>query len=218
MPGATPQSTVTRWNRWWRFSGVGALGVGVQLAVLALCVDVLHVDWRVAVPLAVAAAVVHNFVWHQRWTWADRRPSPSPGSTVCAVCRRQRTGVGGGQRARHVSGGDVDGRPRRGGQSARDSAVQPGELCRIGCGRIRGAASRSGGPHGAGLPRQEADCRVLSRSTTCSSSVVATFWNRTANPIPCPRTQSCRQTPAGDCRGESSQWFLRRRRASPATR
>jgi putative flippase GtrA len=32
----------------------------------------LHLDYLVATALAVEAAVLHNFVWHERYTWADR--------------------------------------------------------------------------------------------------------------------------------------------------
>lgn len=60
------------WRRWWRFNGVGLAGIGVQLVSLHLLVGVGSVDYRVATVLAVAAAVIHNFAWHRRWTWADR--------------------------------------------------------------------------------------------------------------------------------------------------
>jgi putative flippase GtrA len=35
----------------------------------------MKVDYRIATGLAVEAAVVHNFLRHQRFTWADRSPS-----------------------------------------------------------------------------------------------------------------------------------------------
>ena len=59
--------------RWIRFSGVGALGVGVQLGVLAWLVRVAAVDYLAATAIAVEAAVLHNFCWHERWTWRERR-------------------------------------------------------------------------------------------------------------------------------------------------
>lgn len=54
------------------FVHVGLMGVVVQLAVLALLVDVA--GWRqpAAVAAAVIVALLHNFAWHERWTWADR--------------------------------------------------------------------------------------------------------------------------------------------------
>jgi putative flippase GtrA len=62
----------TSWIRWWRFNGVGALGVVVQLLVLAVCLTLPGVGREMAVAVAVSSAVLHNFVWHRRWTWRDR--------------------------------------------------------------------------------------------------------------------------------------------------
>jgi len=59
----------------WRFNLVGLLGFAVQLALLTLLVR-LGVHYLAATALAVEAAVLHNFVWHERWTWADRAPAP----------------------------------------------------------------------------------------------------------------------------------------------
>jgi putative flippase GtrA len=59
-------------RRWLSFNGVGLLGVGVQLAGLWLLVHVFHVHYLAATAIAVEAAVLHNFAWHQRWTWRDR--------------------------------------------------------------------------------------------------------------------------------------------------
>jgi putative flippase GtrA len=58
--------------RWGKFNAVGAAGVAVQLTVLALFKSALGVDYLAATALAVETAVLHNFYWHQRWTWADR--------------------------------------------------------------------------------------------------------------------------------------------------
>jgi putative flippase GtrA len=59
-------------RRWTAFNAVGAAGVGVQLGVLAVLVRVAHLPVLAATALAVEAAVLHNFAWHQRWTWKDR--------------------------------------------------------------------------------------------------------------------------------------------------
>jgi putative flippase GtrA len=56
--------------RFLQFALVGGIGVGVQLAVMAGMM-VLKVNYLVATGLAVEAAVVHNFLWHRRFTWAD---------------------------------------------------------------------------------------------------------------------------------------------------
>ena len=58
-------------RRWLRFNFVGALGIGVQLAVLSL-LSSAGVWYLAATALAVEAAVVHNFLWHERMTWRDR--------------------------------------------------------------------------------------------------------------------------------------------------
>ena len=58
--------------RWTKFSAVGSIGMGVHLGLLALFVKVFGMHYLVATALAVETAVLHNFVWHRRWTWADR--------------------------------------------------------------------------------------------------------------------------------------------------
>ena len=58
--------------RWLRFNLVGAIGIGVQLMVLGLLRTGLHLNLMLATALAVEAAVVHNFLWHERFTWVDR--------------------------------------------------------------------------------------------------------------------------------------------------
>ena len=58
--------------RWLKFNAVGAGGIVVQLAALAVLKSLFRVDYLVATALAVEAAVVHNYLWHERFTWADR--------------------------------------------------------------------------------------------------------------------------------------------------
>jgi putative flippase GtrA len=58
--------------RWCKFNLVGGIGVGVQFVSLFLLKSVLHFDYLFATAIAVEAAVVHNFVWHEQFTWADR--------------------------------------------------------------------------------------------------------------------------------------------------
>jgi putative flippase GtrA len=54
------------------FNAVGALGVVLQLALVALLVHAAGLHYLVATMIAVEAAILHNFAWHQRWTWKDR--------------------------------------------------------------------------------------------------------------------------------------------------
>ena len=59
--------------RWVKFNAVGALGMAVQLGVLALLnrVSAGHYLWAAAAALEVT--LLHNFVWHLNYTWRDRR-------------------------------------------------------------------------------------------------------------------------------------------------
>ena len=59
-------------RRWLKFNAVGGIGIGVQLATLAIFRSLLHFDYLLATVLAVETAVLHNFLWHERFTWADR--------------------------------------------------------------------------------------------------------------------------------------------------
>jgi putative flippase GtrA len=62
-------------QRFLKFNGVGALGIGVQLAVVSALVGWWRVGAAVATAAGVSAAVVQNFIWHFLWTWGDRRGS-----------------------------------------------------------------------------------------------------------------------------------------------
>src|SRR5262245_52289243 len=53
------------------FNLVGVGGAVIQLAALAL-LSAHGVRPVAAAALAVETAILHNFVWHQRWTWRDR--------------------------------------------------------------------------------------------------------------------------------------------------
>lgn len=68
----TPRHWRSTGVRWLKFNLVGGLGIAVQLLVLAILKTGLHVDYLPATALAVETAVVHNFLWHERFTWSDR--------------------------------------------------------------------------------------------------------------------------------------------------
>lgn len=59
-------------QRWIKFHMVGLMGMMVQLAVLPLLKSGLGLDYMPATVLAVEAAVLHNFAWHEKFTWKDR--------------------------------------------------------------------------------------------------------------------------------------------------
>jgi len=58
--------------RWLKFNFVGGLGIAVQMGAFAILYRLLHVQYLIATGLAVEAAVLHNFVWHERYTWKER--------------------------------------------------------------------------------------------------------------------------------------------------
>jgi len=60
---------VRRWARW---GTVGTLGLGVQTVTLLALARIPGLHYLIATFMAVAGAIVHNFLWHERWTWADR--------------------------------------------------------------------------------------------------------------------------------------------------
>ena len=64
--------------RWCKFNLVGGMGIVVQFAALFLLKSALHFNYLAATAIAVEAAVVHNFVWHEQFTWADRMKADPP--------------------------------------------------------------------------------------------------------------------------------------------
>jgi putative flippase GtrA len=74
MSGSRQRDTVLRWIK---FNVVGSIGIGVQLATLAIFRSELKLDYLLATGLAVEIAVIHNFLWHERFTWSDR-PAARP--------------------------------------------------------------------------------------------------------------------------------------------
>ncbi len=66
------------WLTFARFNVVGALGIAVQLGVLALLTAVGGMSYLPATAIAVGAAIGHNFAWHVCWTW----PAPTRSGTV----------------------------------------------------------------------------------------------------------------------------------------
>lgn len=61
--------------RFLKFNAVGAIGIVVQLAALALFRRGLGLNVPLATGLAVETAVLHNFIWHERWTWKSEEGS-----------------------------------------------------------------------------------------------------------------------------------------------
>ena len=66
---------MTSWVRLFRYYSVGLGGAVLQTASLGACVHLIGLDYRVAMMLALLLTLAHNFAWHARWTWGDRRLS-----------------------------------------------------------------------------------------------------------------------------------------------
>jgi putative flippase GtrA len=77
FPALSSQWDRRTFLRWIRFNAVGGIGIGVQLAALAIFRSWMKLDYLLATGLAVEIAVIHNFLWHERFTWADR-PAKRP--------------------------------------------------------------------------------------------------------------------------------------------
>jgi putative flippase GtrA len=71
VTGSTPAHR-TR-TRWIRFNLVGAMGFALQTLALWLLVTAAGLSAGVAITIAVLAAVSHNFVWHEHFTWPKPR-------------------------------------------------------------------------------------------------------------------------------------------------
>ena len=65
---------------WLKFNMVGLLGMTVQLTALTLLTSGFRVNYLAATALAVEGAVIHNFIWHECWTWLDRTKGDASGT------------------------------------------------------------------------------------------------------------------------------------------
>jgi putative flippase GtrA len=59
--------------RWGKFNLVGAMGMGLQLAALALFNRWMAGHYLYASAAAIELTLLHNFIWHLHYTWSDRR-------------------------------------------------------------------------------------------------------------------------------------------------
>lgn len=62
-------------QRWLKFNFAGMLGVGVQLGTLHMLTQYLNLNYLVATAIAVELALIHNFFWHEKFTWKSRNLS-----------------------------------------------------------------------------------------------------------------------------------------------
>jgi putative flippase GtrA len=61
-----------RCTRFGKFNLVGLMGAALQLVLLDQLMERFGLSGIVAAPIAVEIAVLHNFFWHERFTWRDQ--------------------------------------------------------------------------------------------------------------------------------------------------
>ena len=74
-----------RFRVWLKFNVVGAVGIGVQVVVLTVLTQGEGLHYLVATAIAVESAVLHNFIWHERWTWRERTQTTPDGMAMRLV-------------------------------------------------------------------------------------------------------------------------------------
>lgn len=60
-------------KRFVRFNLVGLMGAALQLALLDLLIQHGGLSGVAATPIAVEIVILHNFFWHERFTWPGLR-------------------------------------------------------------------------------------------------------------------------------------------------
>jgi len=63
--------------RWLKFNLVGIIGACLQISVLAACTYCAKLAYLPSTVVAVESTILHNFVWHERFTWRDRPAGPA---------------------------------------------------------------------------------------------------------------------------------------------
>jgi putative flippase GtrA len=64
------------WLQLVRFGAVGATGYIVNLAVFALCVHLVGIDYRVSAVIAWVVSVLNNFWLNRHWTFGAKQTHP----------------------------------------------------------------------------------------------------------------------------------------------
>jgi putative flippase GtrA len=61
--------TLNHIKTWLRFNAIGIMGTGVQLLLIFFLRTFFQLHYLVATLIAVQCSLIHNFFWHQHWTW-----------------------------------------------------------------------------------------------------------------------------------------------------
>ena len=64
------------WLQLARFGAVGASGYVVNLAVFAICVHLMAIDYHLSAVIAWALSVLNNFFWNRHWTFGAKEEHP----------------------------------------------------------------------------------------------------------------------------------------------
>jgi putative flippase GtrA len=64
------------WMQLGRFGAVGATGYFVNLAVFAVCVHLVGIDYHLSAVIAWAVSVLNNFVLNRHWTFDAKAQHP----------------------------------------------------------------------------------------------------------------------------------------------
>jgi putative flippase GtrA len=64
-------------RRFLTFAAAGISGFCIQIAAVSVLANVPGLHYLVATAIGVEAAILTNFMWHQRWTWRDRPAASS---------------------------------------------------------------------------------------------------------------------------------------------
>ena len=71
--------------RWLKFNLIGIVGAALQLWIIHIFLRA-GAGYLQATALGVEAAILHNFAWHQRYTWSDR-PTEELSAVVSRLVR-----------------------------------------------------------------------------------------------------------------------------------
>jgi putative flippase GtrA len=66
------------WLQLGRFVAVGASGYVVNLAVFAVCVHLLTINYKLAAVIAFVISVTNNFMWNRHWTFISAKAATHP--------------------------------------------------------------------------------------------------------------------------------------------
>jgi putative flippase GtrA len=64
------------WLQLGRFAAVGASGYVVNLAMFAVCVHLIGIDYRLSAVIAYVVSVVNNFWLNRHWTFGAKQEHP----------------------------------------------------------------------------------------------------------------------------------------------